>query len=145
MNSVFFGHRDCPDSLRPRLLEIIKAQIKRGVLRFYVGNHGNFDRMALSCLRELKRIYPEISYAVVLAYLPTNPTVYQPNETVLPEEIESVPRRYAIDFRNRWMINHADLVVAYVTRSFGGAAKYVKKAENKGATIINLANTESHL
>ena len=88
----------------------------------------------------MKREYPDLTYAVVLAYLPTEPDWYEPDETVLPEGIETVPKRFAIDFRNRWMIEHADNVIAYVTHSWGGAAKHLKSAENKGKTIINLAD-----
>ena len=140
MVCTFFGHRDCPDSIKPLLLEKIKEQIKQGTLWFYVGNHGIFDAMVLSCLNAKKKEYHDIHYAVVLAYLPTNSTDYLPGETVFPEGIERVPKRFAIDFRNRWMVNRADTVISYTTHSWGGAAKYVKRAKNKGAIIINLAN-----
>ena len=43
---------------------------------------------------------------------------------MLPEGIEKVPKRYAILWRNKWMIEHADYVVTYVTRSCGGSAKF---------------------
>lgn len=138
MVCVFFGHGDCPASIKSSLFETIKDQIERGTLQFYVGNHGNFDRIILSCLRELKVLYPEIRYSVVLAYLPKNPNSYQPDETIFPAEMESAPRRFAIDFRNRWMVNHADLVIAYITRSFGGAAKFVNVAKCKKLPIIYL-------
>ena len=65
----FFGHRDCPNSIKPKLFEAIKNQIEQGVTEFYIGNHGSFDKMALSCLRELNRNYTEIRYTVILAYL----------------------------------------------------------------------------
>ena len=137
---TFFGHHDCPDTLKEKILAAIKAQIAAGTTSFYVGNQGHFDRMALSCLRKMKEEYPDLTYAVVLAYLPTEPDLYEPDETVLPEGIETVPKRFAIDFRNRWMIDHADTVIAYVTHSWGGAAKHLKSAEKKGKTIINLAD-----
>ncbi len=140
MICTFFGHRDCPESIKPTLLKTIKNQIEQGTRCFFVGNHGKFDAMALSCLRECKRKYTEIRYAVVLAYLPADPNTYLPDETIFPEGIESAPKRFAIDFRNRWMVNHSDVVISYVNRSWGGAAKYVKKAKNKGATVINLTN-----
>lgn len=139
MICAFFGHHDCPDSIKPRLFEAIKKQIEQGTRCFYVGNHGKFDTMVLSCLRMLKSDYAGIRYAVVLAYLPTDPNAYLPDETIFPEGIESVPKRFAIDFRNRWMANRSDTVISYISRSWGGAAKYVKKARNRGATIINLA------
>lgn len=134
----FFGHRDCPNSIKPKLFEAIKNQFEQGVTEFYIGNHGNFDKMALSCLRELKRDYAEIRYTVILAYLPTEPNAYLPEETIFPEGIEAVPKRFAIDFRNRWIVNHSDIIISYIDHSWGGAAKYVKKAKNRGAIILNL-------
>ena len=134
----FFGHHDCPISIKPKLLETIKKQIEQGVTEFYIGNHGNFDGMALSCLRELKRSRAEIHYAVILAYLPTDPNAYLPEETIFPEGIETVPKRFAIDLRNRWIVNHTDIIISYIDHSWGGAAKYVEKAKKRGATILNL-------
>ena len=138
MICTFFGHRDCPASVKPKLFEAIKEQIQQGTTRFYVGNNGNFDIMALSCLKTLKKEYKDIRYAVVIAYISADKNEYLSEETVFPEGIETVPKRFAIDFRNRWMIDHSDTVISYIAHSFGGAAKYVKKAENKGAVIINL-------
>lgn len=142
MVCTFFGHQDCSNAIKTRLLEVIKNQIKQGATQFFVGTHGNFDAIALSCLRCLKQEYPEIRYAVVLAYLPDNSEDYRPDETIFPDGIETVPKRYAIDYRNRWMIDRADTVVAYVARSYGGAAKYVAKASHRGKTVINLADDE---
>ena len=142
MTVAFFGHKDCPDSIKPKLLETIKSQIRQGALQFYVGNYGNFDAMALSCLRILKQEYTEIRYAIVLAYLPGNSKAYLPEETLFPDGIESAPKRFAIDYCNRWMLDHANTIIAYVSRSYGGAAKYVEKANNKNKTVINLAENE---
>lgn len=56
---TFFGHRDCPDSLRPQLQEAVEKLIREaGADTFYVGNQGRFDAMALGVLRELERVYP---------------------------------------------------------------------------------------
>ncbi|MBQ3755337.1 MAG: hypothetical protein II867_04185 [Clostridia bacterium] len=140
MTCAFFGHHDCPSSIKPQLYGAIKTQIEKGTTTFYVGNHGAFDRLVLSCLRELKKTYKEIDYAVVLAYLPSNATEYLANETVFPEGIEKTPKRFAIDFCNRWMIGHADTIIAYINHSWGRAAKYVKIANNKGIIVINLAD-----
>ena len=136
----FFGHHDCPNSIKPKLFETIKNQIEQGITEFYVGNHGNFDGMALSCLRELKRNHADIHYSVVLAYLPANPNSYLPGETIFPEGIEAVPKRFAIDFRNRWIVNHTDMIISYIDHSWGGTAKYVRKAENRGITLLNLTD-----
>ena len=68
---TFFGHRDCPASVRAKLRAVVAELIEgRGVDRFYMGRQGAFDAMARSVLRELAEIYPHISYAVVLERLP---------------------------------------------------------------------------
>ncbi len=98
---TFFGHRDATDSLHETIKDAIREQIRNGITFFYVGTHGNFDRMVLICLRELKKEYPAIRYAVVLAYYPSVFDFYAPGETVYPKGIEHVPKRFSIDFRNR--------------------------------------------
>lgn len=91
---------------------------------FYVGNQGNFDRLVRSILKEVTTAYPEVGYAVVLAYMPSaKKRADDFSDTLLPNGIEKVPKRFAIPWRNRWMIDHADYVVTYVTLPYGGAAK----------------------
>ena len=64
---TFFGHRDCPASIKPKLRAVVEELIVRyGVDWFYMGRQGAFDAMARSVLRELAKVYPHISYAVVL-------------------------------------------------------------------------------
>ena len=110
------------------------------VKQFYVGNQGNFDAMALRLLKEFEKPY-SITYDVVLAYLPrkTDP-FFETYYTILPEGIESVPPRFAIEYRNKWMIDHSDIVVTYVTHPFGGAAKFKEMAQKKKKTIIEIAD-----
>lgn len=61
-------------------------------------------------------------------------------DTIFPEGLELVPRRFAITHRNRWMVDQADYVVAYVDHNYGGAAQTLKYAKGKGTKqILNLA------
>lgn len=139
MICTFFGHRDAPSEIKPLLREVLLDLIQHyGVKQFYVGNQGNFDAMALRLLKELEKPY-SISYDVVLAYLPkkTDP-FFEAYYTILPEGIETVPPRFAIEYRNKWMIEHSDIVVTYVTHNFGGAAKFRDLAKHKGKTVISL-------
>lgn len=140
MVCTFFGHRDAPDAIRPLLRETLTELIERqDVRQFYVGNQGNFDRMTCSLLSELQATH-NIRYEVVLAYLPQKEDgVFDDGHTILPEGIETAPQRFAIDRRNRWMIDHSDIVVVYVTRSLGGAAKFKALALRKKKTVIELA------
>lgn len=137
MTCTFFGHNDSPPEVRGKIRDTLIYLIEqRGADMFYVGDHGNFDRMALSVLRELCAVYPHIRFYVALAYLPEKDPGYP---TTFPEGIEKAPKRFTISYRNKWMVNQADVVVAYVKRSYGGAAQFVKSAEKKKKEIINLA------
>ena len=140
MICTFFGHRNSPPTVKPLLRQVIIDLIEHhGVTQFYVGNQGNFDTMARSLLTELEQNYP-IRYDVVLAYLPKeNDLSLDGPHTILPDGFETVPPRFAIDRRNRWMLDRSDIVVTYVRYS-GGAAKYKALAERKGKAVVEIAD-----
>ena len=134
---TFFGHRDTPKETEPALrLTLIDLIENKNATVFYVGNHGNFDAMVHRQLEDLSKIYP-IKYYVVLAYMPGKNA--DPDEhSILPEGIETVPHRFAINYRNKWMLNKSDIVVIYVTRNFGGAWEFKEIADKSGKIIKNL-------
>lgn len=140
---TFFGHRECPDSIKSQLREVLINLItNHDVDMFYVGNQGQFDTIVRSVLRELKKEYPQINYAVVLAYMPGKKTVYDDySDTMLPEGIESVHPHYAISWRNNWMLRESEYVVTYITHTWGGAAKYAARAKCQGKCIYSLGET----
>jgi hypothetical protein len=87
-------------------------------------------------LEDLSKTYP-IKYYVVLAYMPSKNDT--PDEhTILPEGIETVPRRFAINYRNKWMLNKSDIVATYVTHNFGGAWEFKQMAEKAQKYMIYL-------
>ncbi len=141
---TFFGHRDTPETIKPKLREtLIELIEEKGIDTFYVGDKGAFDLMARSVLRELSDLYPQIRYSIVLAYLPQKRDEFDTrdfSDTIFPEGIETVPKRFAISWRNDWMLKRADYVVCYVNHSWGGAAQFVEKAIKQGREVINLAD-----
>ena len=140
LTCTFFGHSDAPSTICPIIKETVIKLIKDyNVKNFYVGNNGNFDRFVIGVLRQIKEEFPQISFAVVLAYMPKEKQSFLFNETLYPDGLEEVPPKFAIIKRNEWMLNKADYVVVYVNRVFGGAAKFKEKAEKSGKTVINLA------
>ena len=47
----FFGHRDCPDTIKPKLREVLIDLIaNQDVNMFYVGHQGQFDASRKSAL-----------------------------------------------------------------------------------------------
>ncbi|MBQ7975906.1 MAG: hypothetical protein IJ300_09510 [Clostridia bacterium] len=139
MVCTFFGHKDTPKEIEPTLRSTLIDLIEnKNVNVFYIGNNGNFDTMVRRHLEDLSHIYP-ITYSVVLAYLPTEKNKYDNLiNTIYPEGLEAVPKRFAISWRNKWMIQQANVVVTYVTHNFGGAARFKEMAERQEKTIINL-------
>ena len=141
----FFGHHDTSDNIRDLLCEQVETLIKNGAENFYIGNHGHFDFLALGVLRQMKEKYPHITYAVVLSRMPDRHTdeylYYKPEESLFPDGLEKVPKRYGILWRNDWMLKQSDTVVCYVNHYLGGAGRMLEKALKQGKNIINLSKT----
>ena len=97
--------------------------------------------MVRSVLKELVSLYPHINYAVVLERMPPKGDEFDTrdySDTMLPEGVEKVHPRFAISWRNKWMIKQSDYVVTYITHSWGGAAQFAELAEKQKKTVINV-------
>ena len=143
MACCFFGHKDVPLGLTEYLLPVLTDLIAEGVDSFLVGTQGSFDSAILHTLRLLKQKYSHINYNVVLAYMPgarEGWSAYDPMETLYPEGLEAVHPRFAISWRNKWMVQESDVVVTYITHSWGGAAQFAELAERKQKQVINIAS-----
>ena len=105
--------------------------IARGATTFYLGGYGAFDNLAASVLRRQKEQYPQIELVLVMAYLNDrrDASGYPP--------LETVPPRFAISRRNRWMVQSSDIVVAYVLHDWGGAAATLRCAIQKKKQIFS--------
>ena len=139
-NCCFFGHREVTHNIREKLTAIIEKLITEdGVTEFYVGHQGRFDSMVYSVLKELKAKYPQIRYTVVLAYMPDEhiKEVYG-EDTLIPDGMESVPKKFAISKRNDWMIQQSGFAVCYVYKVTGGAAKFREKTKKRKLRIIDV-------
>ena len=132
---ALFGHRDCPAWVRPLLRQLLRELVERGEAElFYLGNQGGFDAMARGVLEELAAEDPRVDFRVVLAYLP--PPGREPDpRSLFPEGIEEVPPRFAILWRDRWMVDRASLAAAYAVRPWGGAAEAVRRARRQGTRV----------
>ncbi len=144
MTVTFFGHSNATSDIIPKLEKVLTDLIRnKNATMFYVGNHGNFDAMVKTILKNLKQKFPHIDYAVVLAYIPIkrNELDYKYYlDTIIPDGIENTPPKYAIIKRNRWMIDKSDTVVTYVKYIVGGAVQFKNLAEKKGKVVINITD-----
>ena len=143
MRITFCGHKEVWDRepVERWLKQVCGELISQGANEFFLGGYGHFDYMCASVLRELKKTHPQIRLILVLPYLNSTMITDGYDETVYPP-LETVPPRFAIVRRNEWMVRESDVVVAYVIRGFGGAAKTLEYARKKKKTIICYGESE---
>lgn len=142
----FIGHRECPDELCMEILQAIERCISEyDVGEFIVGRYGKFDHLAAKCVMEVKKKYPHIVLTMLLPYLPVERGMDIPkgfDGSLYPEGLESVPKRLAIVRANRYAVDHADVLIAYVWHTASNARNLLeyaeKKAEHSDLQIIRI-------
>ena len=67
MRTAFIGHRKVfAKDIEARLAAAIQTEIERGCTAFTMGTHGEFDKLALSACRSMRKRYPDIEIEVVI-------------------------------------------------------------------------------
>ena len=146
MTITFCGHSNFSfdNTVKEKLRELLLQEIRKNLAcKFYLGGYGDFDSLCLNILKEIKADFPTIELLFITPYLNDN---YSKLETaklyydgIIYPPLENVPRRFCISKRNEWMVNEADLVIAFVKYSWGGAAKTLEYAKRKNVEFFNLA------
>ena len=140
---TFCGHSEVShaEEVRLWLLKTVEHLIVEGADMFYLGGYGAFDLLAASAVRQMKPRYPHIQSILVLPYPDRKISAGTYDDTVYPP-LETVPKRFAIVHRNRWMTDRSDVLLAYVLHSWGGAAKMLAYAERKGKRVLRFLPAE---
>ena len=63
-------------------------------------------------------------------------------DEILYPSLEDKPLKFAISYRNQWMVEQADYVIAYITHEWGGAYQTYKHARKKKKEIFNLSENQ---
>mgnify|MGYP002803139256 CR=1 FL=1 len=151
----FIGHRHIYNykEIRAKLYNMVEEEIKNGCKFFTMGTHGEFDEMALSVCRELRKIYTDIEIEVVITSFKTiEPIIdHDPifgDEKYIPYsdvkttmyDIEEEHYKRKIVVSNQQMIDNCDTLICYVnpTKTYGGAILAYKYAKKKGLQLVNL-------
>ena len=143
---TFCGHSNClfNNNIKEQLKNILLDEIiKNPTCKFYLGGYGDFDVLCLRTLKDLKADFSEIELIFITPYLDKNYSKlefakYHYDDVIFPP-LENIPRKFAILKRNEWMVDEADLVIAFVKYSWGGAAKTLEYAKRKKVEFFNLA------
>ena len=146
---TFAGHREVHEgmNLMGKILSAITENIIDRTVYFYCGGYGEFGNMCARIVYELKPENPGFKSVFVTPYISsTRITKLQSDflyDEILYADLERVPQCLAILKRNEYMVDKADLVIAYVNFKQGGAYKTLTYAKRKGKQIINLGKIET--
>ena len=146
----FCGHASfsATEALEKCLLKFLDGVIGQEPAFFYLGGYGAFDEFAYATCKKYKETHPNVRLVYITPYITEE---YQKKvlaletkryDEIIYPEIENKPLRFAISYRNQWMMEKADIVIAFVAHDWGGAYKSYQYAKRKGKRIFNLANTE---
>ena len=146
---TFAGHRE---AYLPNLEKYVEAVIEKILLTdseflFLNGGMGKFDGICASAVRAAKSRHPEIkiTLALVMPYfierLNEDKEYYRISydKIIIPAELDNAHYKAAIGRRNRWMVDRADILIAYVCHDFGGAYQTYRYALRRKKETVNLA------
>lgn len=150
-----FGHRIIDDSqtVEQKLYELLRIIMSRGdrEVEFLVGRNGDFDMIATSVIRRLKKEINSENVFLTLV-LPYETAELRNNTEAFGRFYDSIEIceassdqnfKYAITARNRDMIDRSDMVVVYVKNQSGGAYQSLRYAEKNDKRIINLYSEQN--
>ena len=140
-----FGHATTPyDAISLIEAAAEKQYNEQSIRTFIVGNRGNFDSLAATAIKNLKKKYSDISLLLLLAYHPAERPVHLTEgfDNSYYPPLEGVPRQYAIVRANKYMVDTADSIICYVNR-IGNTRKLLEQAQKRqkkeGIPIENVA------
>lgn len=131
-----------------QLYKILENTIGEAPADIYLGGYGNFDSFAYQCAKKYKSSHPDVKLVFVSPYYDVeyqrNYLHYQKSryDLIVYPSIEDKPKRFAIIYRNRYMVDMADVVIAYIDHNTGGAYQTYKYAKRNGKVIYNLAKKD---
>lgn len=136
---AFCGHSEIYDdgTLEARLFHLLENVVANESVEMLLGGYGDFDFLAYKCCKRLKEQGRRVLLIYVTPYLHFVMPHEKYDEIIYPD-IEDKPPKYAIVYRNRWMIDKADCVISYVNYERGGAFTTYAYAKKKGKEVINL-------
>lgn len=140
-----FGHRESFINYEKEMMTTLENLIlENDNVAFMTGGMGKIDNLFSSTVRSLKRKYKNIRLLLVVPYLTSelnkNKDYYVAmyDEIVVPDELAGVHYKAAIKQRNRWMVEHCDVIIGCTYRDFGGAYTAIQYAKKAGKKVIKL-------
>ena len=147
---TFCGHSDFVQTqeYEGKILDFLEEKIGDASAELYLGGYGSFDAFARRCGKKFQETHPNTKLIFITPYITID---YQKNhldynkdlyDEILYPNLEDKPLKFAISYRNKWMVEQADYVIAYITRDWGGAYQTYKHAQQKKHPLFNISGKE---
>ena len=149
LTCCFTGHRIIEktdiNELEKNLSIEIEKLIKRGIIYFNCGGAIGFDTIAAEAVLRLREIYDNIRLILVLPCRNQDGRWSEENKERYRKIKENADRiiytsdsytRNCMQIRNKHLVDHSSVCVAYIRRRRGGTAYTVKYAGESGVEII---------
>ena len=138
----FFGHAElCSESIdKEKVVSFLEKEIGGKDVDFYLGNYGDFDKIAHGLAKEYQQRNSNAKLVFVTPYLNSvrhNDFAKKCDESIYPP-LEKTPLRFAIVERNKWVVQQSDMIIFYYKR-VGYTKKIYYYALLKKKKVFNLA------
>ena len=145
---AFCGHSTFLKSVEyeKKVIAVLEELVGDATAQMYLGGYGAFDEFAYACCKKYKANHPNVSLVYITPYISPE---YQSSRLIYIKEvydeilyppIEDKPPRFAISYRNRWMVENAQYVISFVEHTWGGAYQTYKHAKRKGKMVFNISD-----
>ena len=147
---TFFGHSNFHKTAEyeKKILEFLENNVGDEPTEAYLGGYGDFDDLAYECCKKYKSSHSNFSLIFITPYITEE---YQKNrleyikekyDGIIYPEIEDKPLKFAITYRNQWMISKADYVIFGILCKCGGAYQAYEYAKRMRKTFYNVTDNQ---
>lgn len=145
---TFFGHKDtiasselCQKMNKTFEKFFCSAKRNKEKLTFLCGGYGNFDAIASSTIDKLRIEYPivDCEKIYVTPYIGSRLDerfIKLQYDSIIYPPIENAPLKFAIIYRNQWMVDRAHYIIIHITHSWGGTSRMNTYAKKRNKQII---------
>ena len=136
------------DSLTTKLKEAISSLAQAGYTDFLAGGALGFDTLAALALLALRKDYPQLRLTIVVpcegqtrGWRPEQVEIYQFVLSQADAVVYTAKTyfRGCMQKRNRYLVEHSNTCICYLTQPTGGTAYTVQYARGRGFSVLNLA------
>lgn len=159
ITACFTGHRSLPLRRQSEFISNTDTAIahlyEQGYKNFIAGGAVGYDTLAACRVVIAKRNYSDVN--LILALPCRNQTERWTSENDLKmykfllgaaDDVIYTSQFYdkgCMQIRNRWMVDHSSVCIAYCTSNTGGTASTVRYAKRNNLRVINVAKNNEYI